>query len=1013
MRRLWIATIVAVAALAAPTSGLAGTITGTVTDSSGAAEEDARVVVIDKGADNALGGGDDRTIGSGDTAANGTFSIVVPTGGGTPTADGETVVVVTHDAGSAPTQTNVTLSGGAGATGTIIAQVSGTTFAALGIYGGQINRIIAGGAPCEFYAKTSVIPQIFGTSDCGGTWTAATTQTDSSALGLSGSTAIDSQNFTTSGVPGEVAAIVNGTIQFSRDYGVTWTRVGGVTLSGPGQSKYLYWGHVVGGRDVLLVREDGNTYTANLAVASPTLAATTGYVAAATDGIVVGNGATNPYLAVATAFSTGATTIKVFPLQAGGTAPAADTTLTNQAITGATNGATPVLGFGGTTATGAPDVLFVGDLQAGSADPMQVFVDTADGATFAAGATPNVISECGAPQAGAVAEATVARLTDPGSVAGMIAFGKCAITLPSNAATITPNAGTQTNFAVDPSWGTNVYVGSGSVSAVLIAPQGDRGIQKSASATGGVPDWPVAVSTVGAAGIGSGTGGIVVNGLSVPVVRDVRFGPGGASDVGVIFSVSGGGLCLASSDGLATAANTKAVVDHGGRAMDWWQGAGATDDWILCDHGDGTIAGRKDWTPASPTVSSTIDVIGGSNNFTSAQHGVDAFYAISGIPGADAAFLGGHVAGAGAGSGKVLRVGLSVSGPGAVQFAAGYASFTLSEPISRMAYCPAGSAAGFADVLFIGTGVRNAGGGSGGATGKVYRLAGASSATSGTAPTLMTGSGTTSVGGLDVNCTTGALYAGFQSGGAGTDPAIQLSTNGTSLTTVKTHGDIGPGISNVTALAVNPSGSSELIFATASEGKVWASLDGGTTLTVANNPQVFPGGVNFNSEGIWALRIPPGLVRSKRSGGFHNAVGVLAAISNSSTAVGTGGGAYRASFRSSLTAPAASGSSGGGASSGSGASATPKPTLRISAPKWDKAKRTIAASVTASKAGKVTLTVSSKVKGKLKVVATSSATVKAGANAVKFKVATKLRPGTYTLVVSGSGATGTSSLKVR
>ncbi len=264
-----------------------------------------------------------------------------------------------------------------------------------------------------------------------------------------------------------------------------------------------------------------------------------------------------------------------------------------------------------------------------------------------------------------------------------------------------------------------------------------------------------------------------------------------------------------------------------------------------------------------------------------------------------------------------------------------------------------------------------------------------------------------------MNCTTGALYAGFQSGGAGTDPAIQLSTNGTSLTTVKTHGDIGPGISNVTALAVNPSGSSELIFATASEGKVWASLDGGTTLTVANNPQVFPGGVNFNSEGIWALRIPPGLVRSKRSGGFHNAVGVLAAISNSSTAVGTGGGAYRASFRSSLTAPAASGSSGGGASSGSGASATPKPTLRISAPKWDKAKRTIAASVTASKAGKVTLTVSSKVKGKLKVVATSSATVKAGANAVKFKVAAKLKPGTYTLVVSGSGATGTSSLKVR
>ena len=201
---------------------------------------------------------------------------------------------------------------------------------------------------------------------------------------------------------------------------------------------------------------------------------------------------------------------------------------------------------------------------------------------------------------------------------------------------------------------------------------------------------------------------------------------------------------------------------------------------------------------------------------------------------------------------------------------------------------------------------------------------------------------------------------------------------------------------------------------------MYATSDGGSTFVQVNAGRGATGR-NFNSEGVKALAIPPVAAQSRLPRAVPARAIRGASITATATVVASGAGAYSASGLrgvaggggSGTPAPGSSAGAGGGASSGSGASATPKPTLRISAPKWDKAKRTIAASVTASKAGKVTLTVSSKVKGKLKVVATSSATVKAGANAVKFKVAAKLKPGTYTLVVSGSGATGTSSLKVR
>ncbi|MEI6689798.1 MAG: hypothetical protein WCN97_10650 [Thermoleophilia bacterium] len=1025
---LWRSALVVALVVLTVSSAHAGTVTGTLTDTNGPVVGKP-VVVMDNGADNTFGTSDDRAVGSGVTAAGGAFTVTVPTGGGNPTANTDPVQVVAQEFGTTPVSQTITLSSGAGTTGTILLPVSGTTFSQLGIFGGQISRILAGGAPCEFYAVTSVIPQLFVTVDCGGNWSSVTTQTDSATLGLPANGSIDAANAATSGVAGEIAAIVSGRVYYSRNYGTTWSSVGGTALSGPSQSRYLYWGHV-GTNDVVLVRDGANTYTADLNAATPTLIdMTTDYVGASTDGIAVANGATQPYVATASAFASNSTTVTIYPLQAGATRPSANATLAGTSVAVATPGATPVLGFGGTTATGPPDVLLVADLKSGN-DPITVLADTADGATFTVGQTRSeVTTDCGSSMVGGVSEASVSRQSDPGGATGsMIGLARCSLQVTANFLTLTPKVGSVAGFAIDPGYD-DALVGQ-----VLIAPQGDRGIQKSSRRDGSnVPIWPIGppFSDDAEPGTGATSDGIAVNGLTVPVVKEVAFGPNGATDVAVMFSTSGGGLCLASDDGLATTAHVKPVVGRGGRSVAWWSGT-ASQTWILCGHGDGTLSGVRNWTPATATVTSSIAVNGASTFRLDPSGGgsngrIDA---IAPIPSADAAFIGGKIGASPSVTGKIYREALAIAG-GNVEFGAGAPAFALPEAVSRLRYCPAaGSAAGFQDVLFIGTYDPKTGDG-GNATnlgGKVYRLANASTAANGATPVALTGSATTGVGGLDVNCASGVLFAGFRQEN-GTGASLQRSTDGTSLTDVTVAA--GPALS-VRSVAMNPSSPKEIVISSGADGFIYGSLDGGATWILANNATQFPGGVNFQSEGIPALAIPPGLVRQSliapRGGGFHNVVQnvyALAAVSSSSTVVGSGGGAYKSSLRSGLTsggggAGGGGGGSGGGASGGGAAapssgssSTTGKATVttRIAAAKWSAAKKTITANVTVQKAGKVTVTVSLKNGAKLTKVTTGSATVKkAGTSAAVFTVLKRLAKGSYVLTIAGGG---TTSLTVR
>ena len=994
-----IAVIGAVFAFAAP-SALGGTVTGSVDLVDGTPVEGATVVVMDR--NGTVATADDTAAGVDVTDAAGDFSITTESS----VANGETVTVVEHDAGTAPVSTPVTLTGAAG-TVNITPVPSGAAFAALEIYGGQVSRVVAGGDPCEFYLSTSVIPQIFVTVDCGGTWSPVATQTDSSSSGLNGSSAINGGQMAASGVGGEIAALVNGQVQYSRDYGATWNSVQG-TIAGASNGRTLFWGHVAGGNDVIVVRDGTSTWSADLSSATPTLITmTSSFVASQYDGIAVGNGATQPYIAIASEASSDSITVTIRPLVAGAT-PAASSESFSVASggSGAWTASQPVrVAFGGAPRTNWPNVLMLSVLIGGS-DVVKVLSDIDDNG-FSSTVTADRTSggDCGSN----AAEMSIGRGFDPrasGGTAGLVIAGACYIAFGATGTSPAFNdtaASGGNNAAIDPGWGTTTFDGT-NTSRVLIAPQGDRGIFKAATVSPSLPVWPSLPATDGGAdGTAASSDGFAVNGLTVPVTKGMAFGPAGATDIAVMFSPSGGGLCLASDDGLATAAHTKSLVLKGGYDVAWWTGT-TGNEWLLCGHGGAgnTLSAFNNWDPTGFTSANGANVASSS----SAQHGLDSIYAIEGVSGTNTVWLGGPKSGA-TSDGRATRVALA-GATGSVTLS-GITQIGLDDPVTDLVYCPAGSASGFADVLFIAT--YDSGAGAGG----VYRLPDASTASGPVTPALLSGSGTSGAAAVEADCTSGVLWAGMKRpGGGGAAPAIQRSTDGASLATVTLTGIAGS--PNVTAMAMNPSNARELLFAADSEGFVYATIDGGTTWTTVNNARQFPGGVNFNSEGIAAMALPPGYTRKAANKiiGPGRVGAQLAAVSSSSTIVGGGSGAYKGSFRSGLSSGSGDSGSGGGSgaaasgggTSSGGAAAAAAPTTRIAGARWSAAGRTVTATVTVAKPGTVVLTVSLKKGSKLTPVTTGTATIKkAGTASAVFKLKKKLAKGSYVVTIAGGGKT--------
>ncbi len=756
-----------------------------------------------------------------------------------------------HATGYAVAQSPITISGDGAQNLTLTP--SGTVFETLGVFGGQIASLAADATTGVFYASTSVIPQVFRTADYGGTWTPATPASDDPGLGLAGNNVAG--GLTTSGFPGEVAVDVGGTVYYSTDFGTTWHAVanpGGTPGGGAGVQ--LLWGHA-GTTNVLLRISGTDTLRADMSATTPTFAAQTpSYLTGAADRIAVGVGDDGAWVAVVSV----AGTLDVYDLATNPPGPSV-TTLAGLP-------APPTLvRLGGQRGTGVPpDAILVFSSSANAA----VMATKSGGTTFtSASASTTVPMGCGQ---GAGSVGAVTPLSTGTTGAGTLS--QCFVAKTGTdplAFTTIPGINNNTGLVFDAFYGIN---------AVALSGDGNRGIVKSASTASDVPVFPVGVAA--APGADPTSGGVAVNGLTVPVVKDTGYGPAGATQVATALSGSGGGLSVASDDGGATFTT---VVGKGGNAVDWWQGSSAA--WMVVGHGGaGTlVTAVADWTSAATPLPGP-NVAGLDAGALGATGMAEQFAvtAVEGVAGADVVFIGGgsNVDQTGTG-GTVFRGTLSNAGPIAIT-----GGTVLSDPligpraVRALAYCAAIGTD--SDVLFVAT--------ANDSTGTLVRVVAASGPTP-VVTEVFTG---TRVNAVRAHCASGVVYAGTGSNMGGPTGGLQGSTDGgVTFAPIPIAGAGLPPNLNVQVVAVDPTDGAHLLVAGNSEGFILESTDAGATWALVNAPTA-PGGRNFLSEGVGDLEIAATTSPLARAAG------------DARTLVGTGGGLFAASF------PGEGGGGGGG-----------------------------------------------------------------------------------------------------
>lgn len=734
---------------------------------------------------------------------------------------------------------------------------SGSVFASIGVYGGQVSGIVADAQSGVFYASTSVIPQLFRTADHGGTWTPVTLAADDPDRGLAGDNV--GGGLTTSGVAGEVAIEVQGTVHYSTDFGVTWRSVanpGGPGGGGP--AAQLLWGHA-GATNVLLRVRDGGTERADMSDASPAFVAqATGYKASAADRVTLAHGTDAAWVAVARQSGT----LEIF--DAAENPPA-----TVVSSLGGLPAPAALVQLGGARSAGVPPDAVLVYRHDGSHE--LVIATKSGGTSWTSVSATTSVSGCGegpgavgaiAPQSGGTtATATLAQCFVEKSGTG--ALGLASI----------PGINNNTGLAFDAGYdrATNFVVLSG---------DGNRGLVKSAAEESGRPAFPQGVDA--APGTGPTSGGVAVTGFDVAVVKDTAFGPS-ASQFATALSGSGGGLSVASDDGGTT---IRTVVSKGGNAVDWWTGTAGT--WLVFGHGGAgdLLTAYGDWDggdamlPGPNVPSSGASVVGPAG-----MPEQFAITAIRGAAGSDTVFVGGgrNVDQSGD-AGAVYRATLGGSGA-AVTLADGtmlagtdVAGSLVTIAVRALAYCPTtGSDAAIQDVLFVAAGNDT--------DGRLVRIAGATGATPAETSVL----DGTRVNDVRAHCASGTVWAGLGSNSGGPSGSLQKSTDGGA--TFAPVALAGPGVPpnlNIQVVAVDANDAAYVLVAGNSEGVILESTDGGTSWTVVNDPHA-AGGRNFLSEGVGDLEVAP--VAAALGAGMSAGL-----VSGGSALVGTGGGLYAATF---------------------------------------------------------------------------------------------------------------------
>ena len=903
------------------------------------------------------------TVTNGGTPVQGAFVSIVGTepararGGITGSTGTHTFVGVTADTytvtASAPGTTVGTATAASGATAAAISVTSsGTVFTGLGAFGSQTGAVVADGRSGIFYLSTTAIPSLYRTYDYGGTWAPVTLKSDDSTNGLPATQSVSA--LTTSGTPGEVAAIVGSEVYYSRDFGVTWKAMA-LPSGVPGNGVQLLWGHAptTSAQSQLFVVNLTTTamHAADMSVATPSLSAvSSSYKAAAGDRLALANGNGQSFLAVAAAAGGD---VKIYRVSATPSSADPNVTVTGAAPTGAPtfvrlggdlNGGPMIPSSGGTL---SPNVLLVYtiDTNSGTAGNQPAArLSTYDGTTWrtttttefrqqgsdavdGSGAWENGPNSCGA-QAGAIGSVAPKRLpmTSPTSSYGTVAM--CWLEQASADFTkliVRPVSGINNNTGAvyDSSWGGTAG------NLVMLSADGSKGLIKSDRWSSTLtrpefPQWPMLAS----GGFitppyATTTGGVAVNGINAAVIKDTVFQPGSSANMVVAMSFSGGGRVVGTLDSGTT---WHTLESRGAGAVDWWRGATTGDEWILSgSSGDGNLlaATRLSSTSAYASTTRLYQMTGTSTlNHASPAQGSMQVLAAVGFPGTDKGAVASVSRAPGSSSVasalvNIVTLGGTATVPTAAVMSTGLTitSGTSAAP-NALAYCPvSGSAASVADVLFVAVGAST----SGGSDGSIQRITGASgsSAAVGTAMTV-TGTGA-DFQDVRVDCASGTVYAaGIISGGGSSAPSAlyrATTASGTlgSLSQVTTLPS-GSSRADLATLDISPSDVNQVVVVSG-QGDVYQTTDGGTTWTTLNssstvgcNATLTSCGRGFGAERPGDIEIAP-----VTSGSDADGDGRAARSTQASRAVfGSGSGLYATRLSSDMAAPTVTELSNGG-----------------------------------------------------------------------------------------------------
>lgn len=477
-------------------------------------------------------------------------------------------------------------------------------------YGGQVTSLAAdGGSGISYVTTPEAKPSLWRSTDYGGSWSAVPTTADS-ATGIPQEQV--SEVFT-SGVEGEVAAVLNSGLYYSRDYGTTWKQVGGYSsVGGAPQDREFHWAHA-GTSSYLFVNNNTAIWAAVMPKANtdaePTLSTFSAITKSSGSKIAfVGAKTTNDVFAVVTdsintqitALQPGATTVA--GITASGAPSAVSVILDTTSSSGdllfastlgsdvvkaivaydieSNTGTIKVAHNDGTTWEYSDGMVSPGNspLNASSLQPLAgVGQDCGENGTSPVG------SIAPAAPAGALADfelvGTIRQCFFTFNRAGSAAFGTTgAVVLAKKTAVLTmPGANNNTGFVWDSA--TNF-----TDNMVTLTGDGQFGVRKSANisadtnfrpsfGTGGGTSANAYLDAQAKPGKATNTGGIAMTGITAPSITDMAYSPNSTDGSTYVLSMTatGGSRTLLTTDG-GTSFST--IGAGGSKAVEWWNGAG-------------------------------------------------------------------------------------------------------------------------------------------------------------------------------------------------------------------------------------------------------------------------------------------------------------------------------------------------------------------------------------------------------------------------------------------------------